>query len=143
MHDIGSRRVLGYSLASHMRAELVRDALQAAITTRGGPVHDVIFHFDHGAQYKSGLFGRACKQAGGSAVHGRGRSSADNALAESWFATLERELLHDRRWWHPRQARRDVLRWINFYNQRRRHSALGMIGPIDYEYRSTTVAFAA
>lgn len=141
--DIGSRRVLGYSLASHMRAELVRDALQAAITTRGGQVHGVLFHSDHGAQYHARLFSRACQQVGIRQSMGAVGSSADNALSESWFATLKRELGHDRRWWHPRQARRDVLRWISFYNQRRRHSALGMLSPIDYEHRSTTLAFAA
>lgn len=141
--DIGSRRVLGYSLASHMRAELVGDALQAAITTRGGQVDGVLFHSDHGAQYNSQLFGRACQQAGIRRSMGAVGSSADNALSESWFATLKRELGHDRRWWHPRQARRDVLRWISFYNQRRRHSALGMLSPIDYEHRSTTLALTA
>ena len=68
-------------------------------------------------------------------------SSADNALPESWFATLKRELLPNRRWWRPNQARQDVLRWTSFYNQRRRHSALGMHTPIEYErqYRATTV----
>jgi transposase InsO family protein len=141
--DIGSRRVLGYSLASHMRAELVRDALQAAVTTRGGQVDGVVFHSDHGAQYHARLFSRACQHAGIRQSMGAVGSSADNALSESWFATLKRELLHDRRWWHPRQARRDVLRWISYYNQRRRHSALGMLSPIDYEHRATTLALTA
>lgn len=143
--DIGSRRLLGYSLASHMRAELVHDALQSAITTRGGQVDGVLFHSDHGAQYKSGLFGRACEQAGIRQSMGAVGSSADNALSESWFATLKREILPDRCWCHPHQARRDVLRWTSFYNQRRRHSALGMRSPIEYEYehRSTTVAVEA
>lgn len=137
MIDIGSRRLLGYSMADHMRAELVTTALQAAVHVRGGHTAGVVFHSDHGAQYTpppSPL--HATRPASTSRWAAIG-SSADNALAEFWFATLKRELLHRRPWATEREARQDVLRWIAFYNHRRRHSALGMLSPIDYENRST------
>lgn len=141
--DIGSRRLLGYSLAKHMRAELVIAALHAAIQARGGRVADVVFHSDHGAQYTSAAFGAACDAAGIHRSMGAVGSSADNALAESWFATLKRELLHARHWPTERDARQDILRWTAFYNHRRRHSALGMLSPIDYENRSSVLVAAA
>lgn len=141
--DIGSRRLLGYSMAEHMRAELVIDALDAAVRARGGQVDGVVFHSDRGAQYTSQAFARACDTHGVRRSMGAVGSSADNALAESWFATLKRELAHENQWFTERQARRDVLRWTAFYNHRRRHSALGMLSPVEYENRSTTLATAA
>ncbi|MGC9671592.1 IS3 family transposase [Planosporangium sp. 12N6] len=140
--DIASRRLIGWSLNSHMRADLVIDALDAAVRARGGRVDNVIFHSDRGAQYTSADFAAACDRHGVCRSMGRIGSSYDNALAEAFFATLKRELDVDhRRWASEADARRDVFRWIAFYNHRRRHSALGYLSPADYEQRlgSTTV----
>ncbi|GGJ65819.1 hypothetical protein GCM10010121_090670 [Streptomyces brasiliensis] len=94
--DVYSRRLLGWSMTDHMRAELVTDALNAAVRTRGGQVDDVIFHSDHGAQYGSRAFADTCHQAGIRRSMGAVGASADNAAAESFFASLQREILPDR-----------------------------------------------
>lgn len=134
--DIASRRLIGWSLGSHMRADLVIDALDAAIRARGGRVDNVIFHSDRGAQYTSADFATACDRHRVRRSMGRIGSSYDNALAEAFFATLKRELDVDHRHWASEtDARRDVFRWIAFYNHRRRHSALGYLSPADYEQR--------
>ncbi|QHA07889.1 IS3 family transposase [Streptomyces broussonetiae] len=93
--DVFSRRLLGWSMADHMRAELVTDALNAAVRTRGAQVDGVIFHSDHGAQYGSKAFVDACRQAGIRRSMGAVGTSADNAAAESFFASLKRENLSD------------------------------------------------
>ncbi|WP_412735996.1 IS3 family transposase [Krasilnikovia sp. MM14-A1259] len=132
--DIYSRRLLGWSINSHMRAELVIDALHAAVAARGHRVHGVVFHSDRGSQYGSTAFADACRRYGVRRSRGRIGSSFDNALAEAFFASLKRELDVDRRRWAcEADARRDVFRWIAFYNHRRRHSALGYRSPADYE----------
>ncbi|WP_443077973.1 transposase [Streptomyces sp. NBC_01450] len=95
--DVYSRRLRGWSMADHMRAEPVTDALKAAVRTRGGRVDDVIFHSDHGAQYGSKAFADACHRAGIRRSTGAVGTSADNAAAESFFASLKREILPDRR----------------------------------------------
>lgn len=141
--DIGTRRLVGYSMATHMRAELVIDALTAAVRTRGGDVTGVIFHSDHGAQYTSQAFAAACAAAGVHQSMGMVGSSADNSLAESFFATLKREIQPARGWSSARQARLAVFSWLTFYNTRRRHSTLGHLSPIEYEQRSTRLATAA
>jgi transposase InsO family protein len=140
--DIASRRLIGWSINSHMRADLVIDALNAAVRARGSRVDDVIFHSDRGCQYTSADFATACRAHGVRRSMGRIGSSYDNTLAEAFFATLKRELdVEHRRWTSEADARRDVFRWIAFYNHRRRHSALGYLSPADYEQRleSTTV----
>ena len=94
--DLASRRVLGVSMASHMKASLVADALREAIGTRGGQVQGVVFHTDRGShpgQYSSNAFGTRCDQAGIAVSMGRRGDAYDNAVAESFFATLETELL--------------------------------------------------
>ncbi|MET7382945.1 IS3 family transposase [Streptomyces sp. NPDC005526] len=142
--DVFSRRLLGWSMADHMRAELVTDALNAAVRTRGGQVDGVIFHSDHGAQYGSKAFADACHQAGILRSMGAVGTSADNAAAESFFASLKREILPGRRGWPTeRAARLAVFRWIGFYNHRRRHSTIGYLAPVAFEQRSTTLAIAA
>lgn len=98
----------------------------------------MIFHSDRGAQYSSSDFTDACGRHGIRRSMGRIGSSYDNALAEAFFATLKRELDVDhRRWVSEADARRDVFRWIAFYNHRRRHSALGYRSPSDYEQTLT------
>ncbi|MFI7517318.1 IS3 family transposase [Micromonospora echinofusca] len=132
--DIATRRLVGWSINTHMRTALVIDALDAAVATRSGRVDGVIFHSDRGAQYGSDAFASACRRHGIRRSMGRIGSSYDNALAEAFFATLKRELDVDRRRWASEaDARRDVFRWIAFYNHRRRHSALGYLSPANYE----------
>jgi transposase InsO family protein len=141
--DIGTRRLIGYSMAEHMRAELVADALDAAVATRGGNVAGVIFNSDHGAQYTSKAFADACAVTGVRRSMGAVGSSADNNLAEAFFATLKREILPSGGWPNMHQARLEVFRWLIFYNTRRRHSALGHLSPTEYEQRSSMPAAAA
>ncbi|MFG2919707.1 IS3 family transposase [Kitasatospora sp. NPDC048298] len=136
--DMHSRRVVGWSLAEHMRASLVVDAVAAAVDARGGNVRGVIFHSDRGAQYTSGAFAEVCRAHGIRRSMGRVGSSYDNALAESFFATLKRELLHGSRWMTRPQARTAVFTWMAWYNRRRRHSALGYRSPVDYERQHAT-----
>lgn len=136
--DISSRRLIGWSVNTHMRTDLVTDALNAAVTTRGGQVAGVVFHSDRGAQYRSHDFTNTCHQHGIRQSMGRTGSSYDNALAEAFFATLKRELgVHHHRWTSPTQARRDIFTWIAFYNHRRRHTTLGHHSPTHYEHTLT------
>jgi transposase InsO family protein len=136
--DLHSRRLLGYSIADHLRTDLVIDALNAAVAARGGRVAGVVFHTDRGTQYTSATFAEVC--AGHKVRRSMGRigSSYDNAAAESFFATLKRELGDT--WATAQQARLAVLTWIAFYNYRRRHSSLGYRSPVDYETQSVTAA---
>jgi transposase InsO family protein len=132
--DIASRQLIGWSLNTHMRTSLIVDALDAAVAARGGQVAGVIFHSDRGSQYTSGDFAAACERHGVRRSMGRVGSSYDNALAEAFFATLKRELdVDNHQWATDADARRDVFRWIAFYNHRRRHSALDYRSPADYE----------
>jgi transposase InsO family protein len=116
--DLHSRRLVGWSLASHARAELAGDALQAAVATRGGSVRGVLFHTDHGAQYTATAFAALCGHHGVVQSMGRIGDSLDNAVAESFFATLKREL--GARWNTIEQARLAVFSWIAFYRGRDR-----------------------
>ncbi|MER7282592.1 IS3 family transposase [Dactylosporangium sp. NPDC000244] len=137
--DIATRRLIGWSINTHMRTSLVIDALKAAVAARGGQVDGVIFHTDKGSQYGSTAFAAVCDRHGVRRSTGRTGTSYDNALAEAFFATLKRELDVDRRTWaREADARRDVFRWIAFYNHRRRHSALGYHSPADYERTLTS-----
>jgi transposase InsO family protein len=132
--DIATRRLIGWSINTHMRTDLVIDALDAAVAARGGRVHGVIFHSDRGAQHGSARFADAGRRHGVRRSIGRTGSSYDNALAEAFFASHKRELDVDRRRWATEaDARRDTFRWIAFYNHHRRHSALGYHSPTDHE----------
>ncbi|GAA4981015.1 hypothetical protein GCM10025734_01160 [Kitasatospora paranensis] len=131
--DLHSRRLVGWSLADHMRTGLVADALEAAVAARGGRVCGVIFHSDRGSQYGSAEFARLCRRHGVRRSMGKVGSSYDNAVAESFFASLKRELMPGVRWASRHQARLEVFRWISFYNLRRRHSTLGYLSPIQFE----------
>jgi putative transposase len=131
--DLGSRRWLGYSMAGHMGTELVADALGMAVANRAGQVAGVIFHGDRGSQYMSGDYRK--QVAGYGMVQSVGRTGVcwDNAVAESAWSSLKRELVHRYRFDTRAQARRAIFAWINRYNSHRRHSTLGYIAPIDWE----------
>jgi transposase InsO family protein len=116
----------------------------AAAAARGGSVGGVIFHTDQGSEYTSGPFAGARRSLGVLQSMGRVGSALDNAAAESFFSTLEHELLSRRQFATRDEARRVVAGWIDrFYNRIRRHSTTGMRSPIDYELAATTAAAAA
>ncbi|MGP3935307.1 IS3 family transposase [Nonomuraea sp. KM88] len=134
--DLGSRRLAGWSIADHMRTELVTDALRAAAATRDS-LAGAIFHSDHGAQYTSAEFAALCAELGVRQSMGAVGTSADNAAAEAFNASLKRETLQGaKRWSSAREARLAVFKWITRYNTRRRHSALGYLSPNDYEQQT-------
>jgi putative transposase len=141
--DAFSRRIVGWSMAEHLRTELVLDALDMAIAQRQ-PAAGLVHHTDHGCQYTSLAFGRRLQQAGLVASMGTVGDALDNAVAESFFATLECELL-DRYDWPTRQALRTaVFDFIEvFYNRQRRHSTLDYHTPADYEQQHPSPAPAA
>jgi putative transposase len=141
--DSFSRRIVGWSMADHLRTELVLDALDMAIAQRQ-PGAGLIHHSDHGCQYTSLTFGRRLQQAGLVASMGTIGDALDNAVAESFFATLECELL-DRYDWPTRQALRTaVFDFIEvFYNRQRRHSTIDHHTPADYEHQHPSPAPAA
>jgi putative transposase len=133
--DACSRRVVGWSMADHLGAELVVDALDMALWNRR-PATGLVHHSDHGAQYTSLAFGRRCREAGIAVSMGSVGDCFDNAPAESFFATLECELVDRSRWRTHAEARMAIFDFIEaFYNPRRRHSALGYLSPTDYERR--------
>jgi len=137
--DAWSRRVVGWSMATHMRTELVTAALDAAIVHRR-PGTDLIHHSDHGTQYTSLAFGRRLRESGIAASMGSVGDCYDNAMAESFFATLETELTDRSVWANPAEARAAVFDYIEvFYNRIRRHSSLGNLSPEQFEerYRSS------
>jgi putative transposase len=134
--DVWSRRIVGWAMASHLRTELVLEALDMALRRRR-PVA-VIHHSDHGCQYTSIAFGNRCTKAGVRPSMGSVGDCFDNAMCESFFATLECELL-DRQSFRTRaEARREVFEFIEgWYNTHRRHSALQYESPIEYERRAS------
>ncbi|MFF0445733.1 IS3 family transposase [Streptomyces sp. NPDC004609] len=141
--DCFSRRLVGWSIADHMRTERVTDALRAAARARGS-LAGAVFHSDHGAQYTSREFAAVCAELGVRQSMGAVGTSADNALAESFNAALKRETLRGaRRFDGARACRLAVFRWITRYNTRRRHSANGQQAPITYEQQSATLTLAA
>lgn len=133
--DLGSRRVVGYALADHMRSELVESALEMAVATRGEDVAGMVFHHDRGAQYMGRDFRALCERHDIAQSVGRIGSSQDNAAAESFWATLKRELVSRYRFASRAEARRAIVWWINHYNARRRHSSIGNVTPLEWELR--------
>jgi putative transposase len=133
--DACSRRIVGWSMATHLRAELVVAALDMALQQRR-PTAGVIHHSDHGSQYTSAAFQERCRRAGVRSSMGSVGDCSDNALAESFFATLEGELLARRTFSTHAQARAALFDFIEaFYTRQRRHSALGYRSPDTFERR--------
>jgi putative transposase len=130
--DVYSRRVVGWSMETHLRTELILAALNMALTQRRPS--EVIHHSDRGCQYTSYAFGKRCREAGVMPSMGSVGDAYDNAMAESFFATLERELLNRRRFKSQAEAKMAVFEWIEgWYNPHRRHSSLGYRSPVNYE----------
>lgn len=131
--DCYSRRLVGWSIADHMRVELVADALKAAAATRGS-LAGAVFHSDHGSVYTCKDYAKLCAELGVTQSMGAIGSSADNALAESFNATLKREVLQDAATWADgTTCRRQVFKWLIRYNTRRRHSHCRYQTPAAYE----------
>jgi putative transposase len=133
--DLGSRRVIGYALCDHMRSELVERALDMAVAIRGGDVAGMVFHHDRGAQYMGRDFRALCLKHEVSQSVGRIGSSQDNAVAESFWASLKRELVSRYRFATRSEARRAIIDWVHRYNAVRLHSTLGNVPPIEWELR--------
>jgi putative transposase len=132
--DAWSRRIVGWSIADHIRAELVVDAVQMALWRRRPPPGQTIAHSDHGSQYTSWAFGRRLRAGGLLGSMGSIGDAYDNAMCESFFHSLQLELLDQHRWQSRRQLALAIFEWIEtWYNASRRHSSIGMLSPIDYE----------
>lgn len=141
--DAFSRRVVGWALAEHMRASLVIAALDVALAARG-PVAGLVHHSDRGTQYTSVALGERLAAAGIAASMGSPGTCYDNALAESFFASLETELIDRSHWPTHDAARLAVFDWVErFYNRSRLHSALGYTSPAAFERRHSETTTAA
>ncbi len=139
--DAWSRKVVGWSMANHLRAELVLDAMEMAIGQRRPK--DVIHHSDQGSQYTSPAFGKRCKEAGVRPSMGSVGDAYDNAMCESFFATLECELLERRRFASQAEARMACFSFIEgWYNPVRLHSSLGYRSPMAYEAATAATEMA-
>ena len=137
--DVWSRRIVGWAMATHLRTELVLEALDMAVWRRRPD--EVIHHSDQGCQYTSIAFGNRCREAGVRPSMGSVGDCYDNALCESFFASLETELLDQTRFRTPTEARLAVFEYIEgWYNPHRRHSGLGYLSPMTYERRTLEAA---
>jgi len=139
--DAFSRRIVGWAMANHLRTELVLDALEMAVAQRRPK--DVIHHSDQGSQYTSLAFGSRCREAGVRPSMGSVGDAYDNAMCESFFSTLEAELLSRYRFQSQAEARMACFGYIEgWYNPHRRHSALGYLSPVAFERRLMAPALA-
>jgi putative transposase len=133
VQDAYSRAIVGWSMAEHMRAQLVVDALAMALARRR-PERGLIHHSDQGSQYVSLGFGQAARDAGIAISIGSRGDAYDNAVAESFFATLKKELIHRHSWPTRRELGSAVFEYIEaFYNRERRHSTPSMLSPAEYK----------
>ncbi len=130
--DLHHRAVVGWAVAEHMRTDLITDALDMALTQHR-PERGVIFHSDRGTQYTSGEFDRYCKKNNIRRSLGRTGICYDNAVAESFFATYKKELIHTRPWPNLKTLKKETFIWVEtYYNTSRRHSYLGYLTPQEY-----------
>lgn len=133
VQDACSRAIVGWSMADHMRAELVVDALRMGLARRA-PGPGLVHHSDQGSQYVSLAFGQQARDAGIAMSMGSRGDCYDNAVAESFFATLKKELVNRRSWPTRRELGAAVFEYIEvFYNRERRHSTLGYRSPREFE----------
>jgi putative transposase len=141
--DVFSRRIVGWAIADHIRSELVVDALEMA-RWRRKPEPGTIVHSDRGSQYTSWIFGHRLREAGLLGSMGRVASSVDNTMMESFWSTMQRELLDRRDWATRAELGQAIFEWIEaWYNPVRRHTSIGNIPPIEFERTHTTAATAA
>ena len=139
VQDTFSRRIVGWSMAEHMRAELVVDALKMAINRRR-PEPGLVHHSDQGSQYVSLAFGQQARDAGIAVSMGSKGDCFDNAVAESFFSTLKKELVRRQTWKTRRELGAAVFEYIEvFYNRQRRHSTLGYLSPEQYENQTIKI----
>ncbi len=142
--DVYSRRIVGWSIADHLRSELVVDALEMARWRRRPPPGQTVVHSDRGSHYTSWAFGHRLRSAGLLGSMGRVGSAYDNAMMESFFGTLQLELLDSRTWRTRAELASAIFEWIEgWYNPRRRHTSVGDLSPVAYERRPATAADAA
>lgn len=138
--DLHSRAVIGWAIADHMRTELVTAALDMALTHRQPPA-GVIFHSDRGSQYTSALFAKFCRDNNIRRSLGRTGICYDNAVAESFFATYKKELIHTQPWPTIEYLKKATFDWIEtYYNTQRRHSTLGYLTPHELELGYTHIS---
>ena len=142
--DVVSRRVVGWSIADHLRTELVVDALDMARWRRRPPAGQTVLHSDRGTQDTSWAFGHRLREAGLLGSMGRVGTAWDNALVESFFGSMQLELL-DRQSWRTRtELANAIFEWIEAWcNPRRRHTAIGDLSPIEFERLHTPAIPAA
>jgi len=134
--DLFSRRVIGWSMTEHMRAEGAMEALKMALAHRR-PKEALLHHSDRGSQYACGDYRDLLDQHGIEASMSRAGNCYDNAVAESFFSTLKTELVNQERFESPQQARIKLFEWIEiFYNRQRRHSSLNYLSPEAFEAQS-------
>jgi len=143
VEDIGSRRVIGFAMADHMRTELVSAAMTMALECRGGSLSGLTFHHDRGSQYMGREFRALCDRLGVVQSTGRTGTSLDNAAAESLWASLKRELVSRVRFATREEARRAITAWITRYNTVRLHSSLGNVPPVEWELRYSQAGLLA
>ena len=141
--DCYSRRIVGWSIADHVRSELVVDALQMARWNRSTATGTIV-HSDRGSQFTAWIFGHRLRQAGLLGSIGRVASSVDNSMMESFWSTMQRELLDRRSWQTRSELAAAIFEWIEaFSNPVRRHTSIGSLAPADYEALYTPAADAA
>jgi putative transposase len=139
--DLASRHLLGYSMGAHHDAALVTGALEAAVATRGQTRMDgTIFHSDRGAEYSSAASIAACQRLGLRRSMSRTGSCLDNAVAESWFASLKVELVNRAQYRTRAEARAAIFAWIAWYNRLRLHSTRDYLPPIGWEQHHATIS---
>ena len=137
-------KIVGWSIADHLRTELVVDALEMARWRRQPTRGETVVHSDRGSQYTSWAFGHRLRTAGLLGSMGRVASAVDNSMMESFFGTLQLELLDRRSWTTRAELASAIFEWIEgWYNPRRRHTSIGDLSPVEYERRPAAAAEAA